>query len=269
MTTLTEQEYRHLAGFIKRYLGIHLGTEKKTLVQSRLLPALEQRRMSSFSQYVDYLERDGTGVAMRELAARLTTNHTYFNREAEHFVFMRDQVLPYLERTVASRDLRVWSAGCSYGQEPYTLAMLLADYFGPEKGVWDKTILATDISPRAIEQAKNGVYKAEDVSQLPERWRRTYFQARGDESSAVVPKIKNEVLFRTLNLIHPFPFRRPFHVIFCRNVMIYFDAKLRGELLRKFYDALEPGGYLFIGHSESISREETAFQYVMPAVYRK
>ncbi|TLS49376.1 protein-glutamate O-methyltransferase CheR [Paenibacillus antri] len=269
MTTLTEQEYRHLAGYIKKYLGIHLGTEKKTLVQSRLLPALEQRRMSSFGQYVEYLERDGTGVALRELAARLTTNHTYFNREAEHFVFLRDQVLPYLERTVPSRDLRIWSAGCSYGQEPYTLAMLLADYFGANKASWDTKLLATDISPKAIEHAKGGVYKREDVLQLPERWRRAYFQSAGIDSFAVVPKVKNEVLFRTLNLIHPFPFRRPFHVIFCRNVMIYFDAKLRAELLHKFYDALAPGGYLFIGHSESIPRDETKFEYVMPAVYRK
>lgn len=268
MTMLSDQEYRHLAGFIKKYLGIHLGTEKKTLVQSRLLPALEQKRMS-FGQYVEFLERDGTGAALRELAARLTTNHTYFNREAEHFVFLRDRVLPDLERKVVSRDLRIWSAGCSYGQEPYTLSMLLADHFGKIKGGWDTKVLATDVSPKAIEHAKAGVYKGEDVMQLPERWRRSYFQPGGADSFVVVPRIRNEVLFRTLNLIHPFPFRRPFHVIFCRNVMIYFDAKLRAELLRKFYDALEPGGYLFIGHSESITKDETPFKYVMPAVYRK
>jgi len=269
MATLTEQEYRNIADYIKRHLGIHLGTEKKSLVQSRLLPTLEKKRMDSFSSYYEYLVCDATGTALRELAARLTTNHTYFHREVEHFAFLRDRVLPEMERRVASRDLRIWSAGCSYGQEPYTLAMILADYFGPNKRSWDTKVLATDISPKAIEEAKRGVYKREDVMQLPERWRRAYFQPADADSLAVRPTLKQEVLFRQLNLIHPFPFRQPFHVIFCRNVMIYFDAKLRAELLSRFYDALAPGGYLFIGHSESISREETRFHYVMPAVYRK
>jgi len=269
MTAITEQEYKALAVYIKRHLGIHLGSEKKSLVQSRLLPALEQRRLGSFGQYFDYLERDATGTALRELAARLTTNHTYFYRESEHFRFLANRVLPELERAVASRDLRIWSAGCSYGQEPYTLAMLLADYFGDRKLSWDTKVLATDISPKAIEEATRGVYKQEDAEQLPERWRKAYMQPHGEGLCAVKPLIKNEVLFRTLNLIHPFPFRKPFHVIFCRNVMIYFDAETRNALLQRFYDALAPGGYLFIGHSESVSREETNFQYVMPAVYRK
>lgn len=269
MATLTDKDFRDLSAYVKKHLGIHLGTEKKSLVQSRLWQTIEQKRLDSFAAYYEHLERDVTGAALRELAARLTTNHTYFMRETEHFTFFREQVLPYLERTVVSRDLRIWSAGCSYGQEPYTLAMILADYFGPEQAFWDTKVLATDVSPKAIEEAKRGVYKKEDVLQLPERWRKTYFQPYGGDAFAVQSKIKDEVLFRPLNLIRPFPFRSRFHVIFCRNVMIYFDAELRANLVRRFYDALEPGGYLFIGHSESLSKEEAGFHYIKPAVYRK
>ncbi|MCI3927111.1 protein-glutamate O-methyltransferase CheR [Paenibacillus sp. TRM 82003] len=268
MVSITDKEYRDLSSYIKKHLGIHLGAEKRTLVQSRLQQTIEQKRIGGFSAYYEYLQRDTSGFALRELAERLTTNHTYFMREIEHFTYLRDHVLPYLERAVSSRDLRIWSAGCSFGQEPYTLAMLLADYFGPNKLSWDTKVLATDVSPRAIAEAKRAVYKKDDVMQLPERWRKAYFQAHSADAFSVHPRIKNEVLFRPLNLIHPFPFRRSLHVIFCRNVMIYFDSDLRTDLVRRFYDALEPGGYLFIGHSESLPKE-TGFHYVMPAVYRK
>jgi len=268
MELLNEQDYRRLTAYVKTHLGIHLGAEKKALVQSRLHQTLEHKKFTSYAQFYEYVTRDATGDALRELAERLTTNHTYFMRENEHFEYLKQFVLPQLERTVPSRDLGVWSAGCSYGQEAYTLAMIMSDYFGMGKQ-WDTTVLATDISPRALEEAKRGVYKEEDALQLPERWRKAYFHRRGDRTYEVRAQLKQEVLFRPLNLIRPFPFRRPFHVIFCRNVMIYFDAAQREALVRRFYDALAPGGYLFIGQSESLQTDKGGFQYVMPAVYRK
>ncbi|WP_199619941.1 CheR family methyltransferase [Paenibacillus alkalitolerans] len=269
MFTISDQEYRQLSAFIEKHTGIHLGPRKKSLVQSRLQQTLEKRKLETFDQYYVFLTNDSTGAAMKELTEKLTTNHTYFMRERDHFAYLQHHVLPYLEKSVSSKDLRIWSAGCSYGQEPYTIAMILDDYFGANKFAWDTKVLATDISPRVIEEAKLGVYKNEDVLQLPERWRSKHFQAYDGERTAVKQHIKQEVLYRPLNLIHPFPFRQPFHVIFCRNVMIYFDEHVRADLLRRFYNSLLPGGYLFIGHSESLQREETSFRYVMPAVYRK
>lgn len=269
-TALTPQEFARIAGLAQRHLGIRLGEEKRALVQSRLGPVLGRRGLESFTSYCEALERDVSGEALRELASRLTTNHTYFFREAAHFHFLREKALPELEARVTSRDLRIWSAGCSYGQEAYCLAMLLADYFGPGKRGWDTKVLATDISPEALETAKRGVYKPEDAAQLPARWRSAYLEPVKElEAYRIRDAVKEEVLFRRLNLIHPFPFRKPFHVIFCRNVMIYFDEKLRFELVSRFYDALAPGGYLFVGHSESVPREAAPFHYVLPSVYRK
>ncbi|MFD2611373.1 CheR family methyltransferase [Paenibacillus gansuensis] len=269
MLSITEREYVVLADYIRKHLGIDLGASKKLLVQSRLQQTLEKLRISTFEQYYRFLLQDSTGAARKELAARLTTNHTYFMRETDHFEFLQRQVLPEMEERVTDRDLRIWSAGCSSGQEPYTLAMLLSDYFGQGYDLWDTKILATDLSPKVLEQAKQGIYKSEDVSQLPGNWIRKYMQPEAGGGYRIKQKLRQEVLFRPLNLIHPFPFRRHFHVIFCRNVMIYFNAQLREDLLRRFYDRLAPGGYLFIGHSESLQGMDTPFKYVRPAVYRK
>jgi len=168
------------------------------------------------------------------------------------------------------KDLRIWSAGCSTGEEPYTLAMLIDEFLGNEKLQWDAKILATDISNKVLETAKRGIYSNEKIATLPAQWRLKYFKKYDDENSILVDSIKNEVIYRNFNLMEKvFPFRRKLHVIFCRNVMIYFDYKTRDELVNKFYQHLEDGGYLFVGHSESLNRETTRFKYVMPAVYRK
>lgn len=191
-------------------------------------------------------------------------------REAEHFYFFRDRVLPYLAATVKDRDLRVWSAGCSSGQEPYTLAMIIDEYFRDHKHLWDTKVLATDISSKVLNEAKNGIYTYQEVEPLPVLWKLNYFQKSGQEYYKVTDKLKEEVIFRKFNLMEKrFPFRKKFDAIFCRNVMIYFDHKTKIDLINKFYDMLEYGGYLFIGHTESIPRNETEFEYVMPAVYRK
>ena len=270
MTNITEKEFSLLVDYVKQNYGINL-TEKKMLVVGRLQNILINKNMKSFSEYFDYISSDQTGDSVVELINKLTTNHTYFLREAEHFHFFSSKVLPELvARQSKSKDLRIWSAGCSTGEEPYTLAMIIADHFGSDKGFWDTKLLATDISTKVINAAVSGVYPNEQLSTLPDHWRRGYFKKLDEEKSVISDRIKNEVIFRIFNLMNEgFPFKKKFHVIFCRNVMIYFDARTKRELVNRFYEQTESGGYLFIGHSESIGRDETKYRYIMPAVYRK
>lgn len=270
MVTITNKEFNLLAAYIKANYGINLKEEKQTLVTGRLHNVLAQNNFNNFSDYYEYVINDKTGTAATTLINKITTNHTYFMRETNHFNYFRDTVLPFLKRTSRKKDLRIWSAGCSSGEEPYTLAMIIDEYFGNEKAFWDTKVLATDISSKVLEEATKGVYNREKIGTLPSYWKLNYFNSYDSESYVIIDKIRNEVIFRRFNLMEErFPFKRQFHVIFCRNVMIYFDAETKRNLINKFYNFLEPGGYLFIGHSESINREETKFKYVLPALYRK
>jgi chemotaxis protein methyltransferase CheR len=167
--------------------------------------------------------------------------------------------------------MRIWSAGCSSGEEPYMIAMMLADHFGAAKGSWDSKILATDISERVLSLAAEGRYMSESLSTLPSHWRQRYFHTIDDEYEQINNDIRREIIFKKFNLMtKSFPFtKKKFHNIWCRNVMIYFDNPTKVELVNKFYELTAPGGYLFIGHSESLSRNETRYKYVEPAIYRK
>lgn len=174
-----------------------------------------------------------------------------------------------MKKSVRNKDLRIWSAGCSTGEEPYTIAFILDEFFGKEKALWDTKILATDISGRVLEHASRGIYSSESVNNLPRQWLLNYFYQK-ESSYEIVDRIKKEVIFRKFNLMDKnFPFKKKFHIIFCRNVMIYFDKETKSELIKKFYDAMEHGGYLFLGHSESLNGGGPEFKYVMPSVYRK
>jgi len=206
---------------------------------------------------------------MTLLLNKLTTNHTYFLRENEHFEYMASHVLPYFEKNCKTKDLRIWSSACSSGQEPYTMAMTIAEYFGTRKVGWDTTILASDISMNALEKAKRAVYTAEEIKDVPEAWRKKYFIDLKNGSYQVCDAIRKEVVFKTINLMEPFKFAKPFDLIFCRNVMIYFDANTKDNLINKFYDITAKGGFLFIGHSEVINRETARYTYIKPAVYQK
>jgi chemotaxis protein methyltransferase CheR len=269
MIAISDQEFRMLREYIYNFCGINLD-KKKTLVEGRLYGILIEKGFQDFSSYYNYVINDISGEAVSTIIDRISTNHTFFMREIQHFNYFRDQVLPQLKTTVKNRDLRIWSAGCSSGEEPYTLAMIVADYFGPEKGLWDSNILATDISSRALHKAREGVYSDEEISSLPSPWKLNHFNSIGPDKNMVSNKLKDEVIYRKFNLMEtPFPFKKKFQVIFCRNVMIYFDQETKRELINRFYDCTETGGYLFIGQSESLNRDETNYQYIMPAVYRK
>lgn len=271
MISISTKEFMQLADYMRNNYGINLKSEKKYLVVGRLQNLLAEKNMNSFGEYFQYVISDKSGQAVTVLINKLTTNHTYFMREREHFDYFRSTVLPFwADAQAKSRDLRIWSAGCSTGEEPYTIAMLLADYFAYEKDKWDTRILASDISEQAITAAGKGLYLNEQIAVLPEKWQKNYFTRIDDESSVVQDRLKREVIFRRFNLMSElFPFKQKFHVIFCRNVMIYFDNQTKMELVNKFYEASEPGAYLFIGHSESLERKATRYKYITPAVYRK
>lgn len=270
MVAITDKEFRQLADYIKMNYGINLKKEKQALVMGRLANVLSGKGFKSFSDYYDYVVADRTGEAVITLVDKITTNHTFFMREPDHFYFFKDKVLPYLSRTVRDKDLRIWCAACSSGEESYTLAMILDEYFGDEKKNWDTKILATDISDKVLTIARNGIYSNERIAPLPANWRLGYFSKLDKENSVVSERIRNEVIYRKLNLMDErFPFKRKFHTIFIRNVMIYFDNETKEKLVYKLYEQMEPGGYLFIGHSESLNREVTRFKYIMPSVYRK
>lgn len=269
MLDISDQEYQQLSQFIRSQYGIKLGPEKKTLITGRLGNTLINRGFESFGAYFRYLMTDETGDGVFELLNKITTNHTYFMREPTHFTYFKEKVLPWVKLT-SPHDARIWSAGCSRGQEPYTLAMLMHDYFSHEKERWNTKILATDISARALTTAREGIYPAEEIAPLPERWRKTHFQTLGDGQYQVNVALRNELVLRSFNLMNQrFPFRKPFHTIFCRNVMIYFDTSTKKQLIQRFYQHLAPGGYLFIGHSESLGSDNEGFRYVQPAIYRK
>ena len=269
MITLKDSEFKELTGYMKTNYGINL-TEKKLLIEGRLSNMLTDKGFDNFSDYLQYIFKDPSGEEINTLINKLTTNHTFFMREAEHFNYFRDAVLPYLEATSKTKDLRIWSAGCSSGEEPYALAMIIADYFGTLKPMWNTKILATDISEKVLETAKKGIYSEEAMKIIPKYWGVEYFNKIEHQNYQISEEIRNEIIFRNFNLMTElFPFKKKFHVIFCRNVMIYFEPKIKMELINKFYDMTEPGGYLFIGHSESVNKEETKYKYIMPAVYRK
>jgi chemotaxis protein methyltransferase CheR len=269
MLSLTTDEFTTLTDYMRSAFGINL-EKKRTLIEGRLTNYVLDRGFSTFSQYLDTLFREHSDDEVSRLVNYLTTNYSYFLREWEHFEFLRDRALPGLKETVAGRDLRIWSAGCSSGEEPYTIAMVLSEFFGPERGLWDMKVLATDISQKALAAARKGVYSDAQLDKVPGPWRSAYFRSIGAGQWEIKPALRGEVIFRAFNLMQEtFPFQRPFHVIFCRNVMIYFDKKAKTDLVRKFYDIAEPGAYLFVGHSESLSREETRWKYVMPSVFRK
>ncbi|MCL2199131.1 MAG: protein-glutamate O-methyltransferase CheR [Defluviitaleaceae bacterium] len=269
MNELTTAEFDKIRQYIKQNYGISLSDEKKTLVHSRLRSTLQELNMSTFSEYFDYLLRDKSGEALTRFVNKITTNHTFFMRETEHFDYFRDTVLPYIEQKYGGqKDIRLWCCASSSGEEPVTLQILMQEFFKKSPG-WNTQMIASDISAQILDKAVQGKYVTEALANLPKTWQNEYFQKVDHQFSQVKPNILKEILYRRINLIEPFPFKKKIHVIFCRNVMIYFDNETRDAVVRRFFDLTEPGGYLFIGHSESISNSGTGFEYIKPAVYRK
>ncbi len=266
---ITEREFRRVVAYVKKTSGIEL-SEKQVLINGRLENYLLRNGYSGYDEYMEKVEHNPGGEEARNLINALTTNHTYFMREFEHLEFLKQEILPVLKtKEAARRDLRIWSAASSTGEEPYTIAMVLKDFFAMEQPKWDTKILATDISTKVLQHASKGKYLLEQIEPLPEHWRRKYFKKVNELEYQASQELRNEVIFRQFNLMNSFPFRKPFHVVFLRNVMIYFDDDTKRQLLRKVYDFLEPGGYLFVGTTEAVNRKGLDFKYVKPSIYRK
>jgi len=270
---ISDQEFKLMRELIYQRFGINLTDQKKSLMVGRLQKIIRSSGCETFKDYYDHLVNDSSEKALSDLIDRISTNHTFFNREKEHFRFFAETALPTIVGRLEKenrKDLRIWCAGCSTGEEPYMLLMLLAEFFGQNYGQWSAGILATDISDRALAIAKAGVYSEERIEDIPETLRKKYFRRVSDGNWAVVDRLKNEATFRRFNLMNAqFPFKKPFHIIFCRNVMIYFDQPTRETLVGKFHQFTEPGGYLCIGHSETIGRSQSLYKYLMPATYQK
>ena len=273
MIQITEKEFAMLTEYIHCEYGIELKKEKQLLLMGRLHKLLVELGFDSFTDYYHYLISDTTGEASSVLIDKVSTNHTYFMREPEHFDFFKNTVLPYLKKKKEQEnnlDIRLWCAASSTGEEPYTLAMIMAEFFGADSRHWDKKLLATDISNKVLDTARAGIYDKDRIQVLPPNWKLRYFNNYDSSQMVVADEIKKEVIFRRFNLMTPtFVFKKKFDVIFCRNVMIYFDQATKDRLVEKMYNYTEPGGYLFIGHAESLNLRQTNYKFIMPAVYQK
>lgn len=271
---LADADYDFICRLVYDKSRIALGPDKKILVTSRLAKRLRQLNLGSYREYCDLLRSPAGAEELRNLIDRISTNHTHFFRETKHFDFLRDKLLPQWRADSRSRDgvFRVWSAASSTGEEPYTIAIHLAEHLAPaESGRWE--IEATDISTRVLDIARQAVYDADRLSGMSTELVRRYFQKGMRDWEGhfrVKAEVRERVRFHHLNLLEPpYPFNQPFQVIFCRNVMIYFDRPTQEALVSHLAEKLVPGGHLLVGHSESLSGIKHSLKLVQPAVYLK
>lgn len=263
---LRESEFAQIRELAYQKFGLDLKEGKQTLVVTRLSKELRRLGLHSFEQYCKHVTADHTGEALVEMADALTTNFTSFMREQAHFQFLRNELAP---RLAASGPIDIWSCASSSGEEAYSILFTLLESLGPGA---DVRILATDISTRALKTGMAAVYESSKLAGLPPAWLQRFFlkgNGRWQGSWRVRPEYRERVRFSRFNLVTDQPGAFRFPAIFCRNVAIYFDKPTQAAVARKLASALEPGGYLFIGHSESLSGMDHGLRYVQPALYRK
>lgn len=267
---ITDKQYNELAKYIKETAGIDLGANKKALVSSRIRKLCVRNNINSYEELFKKVSVQKDVHTTTLLIDALTTNYTYFMREPDHFEYLKNKVLPDIKSNKRSKELNIWCAASSTGEEPYTLAMIIDSVLGEEKNSWKRQLIASDISTKVLATCKEGVYPKTAIAPLPAEWKNKYLKAVDKDNFAIVPTLKSQVLFKRLNLMDKdYHMKQKFDVIFCRNVMIYFDSETRNKLINRFYDMLAPGGYLFIGHSETVDKTKSKFKYVAPAIYRK
>lgn len=245
-------EFSAVAAIMQSDARIHLSEAKKTLVHSRLSRRLREHGLATFRDYVRLVQTDP--VERAAMVVALTTNHTHFFREAHHFDHFRQNTMPWLQARTRSQPVRIWSAGCSSGEEVYTIAMCLLGE-DRSRAAWlrgaDLKMLATDIAPHVVESTRRAVYSASTVEPVPARYRAAWMKPHGADFQ-MAEEARSLVTARVLNLFGEWPMRQKYDVIFCRNVMIYFDDAAKAELEARFVELLSPGGYLYIGHSERL-----------------
>jgi chemotaxis protein methyltransferase CheR len=273
LISISDQEFQLFRTFIYNNFGINLTEVKRALLVNRLQRILRREGFTSFEDYYQAIQKDKTGHGTSELIDAVSTNHTFFFREKVHFDYLMSTAFPFTVNRLLqknNRDLRVWCAAASSGEEPYVLAMLIKEFLGQQYNQWSAGVLATDISNKALSIAVEGKYSSERLEQVPAKYKFNYFEKVGAEEYQVKESLRKEVLFRRFNLMNEtFPFKKPFHIIFCRNVMIYFDHETRDELVRKMYNCTHPGGYLFIGNAETLGRTNCPYRYIAPSIYQR
>lgn len=250
------------------YAGIALADHKQDMVYNRLVRRLRELGLDSFDEYFRFL--DTSPAEFTQFINALTTNLTAFFREKHHFDFVKERIIPeYISKR--NHRLRIWSAGCSLGEESYSLAIALLEA-GVDPDSWDAKILATDIDSKVLASATTGVYEQSRVKALPKATVHRWFlkgKNQNDGRVKVRPELQSLVSFKHLNLMDEWPMKGPFDFIFCRNVMIYFDQATQINLLNRMADLLCPGGYLFVGHSEALARHQSRFELMGKTIYRK
>ncbi|USD67482.1 protein-glutamate O-methyltransferase CheR [Vibrio sp. SCSIO 43136] len=263
---VTESDFKFIQWFVHKNVGIFLSDKKKTMVYGRISRLLRQHRMQAFSQYRELLEVDDEEKV--NFINSITTNKTHFFRELHHFDYVEQVLVPKWQQ--AGKPVRIWSAGCSTGEEPYSYISMLASTGILSK--LDLKLLATDLDTKVLAKAQNGVYDIEQQTSIPATYLKTGFlKGKGDKSGHL--KIKNSlqqlISFRQLNLLDDWPMKQKFDLISCRNVMIYFDKPTQERLIARFYDHLTPDGTLFIGHSESVGSRTDLFRHLGHTIYMK
>ena len=264
---LSDSEFEYFTKLVSQNYGIDL-SQKRHLIEARLASELKTYGLQSFSQYIDMLKADKTSRIIESVINKLSTNYSFFSRETDHFDYLAKTVLPEMEHS-NKKTLKIWSAGCSTGQEPYNIAMAIDSALGFKKNLWSISITATDVSTDALAVASKAVYPESSLEVMPAAWKSNYMTKLPDGNFQVATNIRNMVSFKKFNLMDPFPYSNYYDVIFCRNVMIYFKPQTAQQIVKKFYQANTPGGYLFISHSETINRFDNDYTYLFPSIYRK
>jgi chemotaxis protein methyltransferase CheR len=268
-----DREFTRFSSFIYEQVGIKLPPSKKTMLEGRLHRRLKSLNIKTYEEYADYvLSSENKHVELIHLIDAVTTNKTDFFREPHHFEYLVNNVLPAIGTRGASSTFNIWSAGCSSGEEPYTMAMVLADKLPSYPGM-RVSILASDICMDVLTKARNGIYPEERISTIPLYYKKKFLLKSREKAQSlvrIVPQLRALVTFRRLNFMdEDFGLKEKMDVIFCRNVVIYFDRPTQRNLMLKFHNQLKPGGYLFIGHSESLNGLDLPFTPVANTVFQK
>lgn len=269
---MTDLEFQTLKDTVYSRFGILLGNDKKSIILNRIKNQMYKLNYETFGEYFNYVKNDKSGKALTEFTNDITINHTYFFREKDHFDFLQTTALPKLAKMIVSqnsKNLRIWSAAASSGEEPYTIAMVLMEYFKSEYILWNAGVLGTDLSDKVIKLANKGQYHSNQFKYMPEIYKLKYFKRLGWIKWTISDIVKKEVIYRRFNLMNLFPFKKSFHIIFCRNVMIYFDEIKKKQLIKKFANFTEQGSYLIISQTESLGRDNPYFKYVKPGIYER
>ena len=269
--TFRRKDFQYLSGLIYDQTGIVLADHKFDMMYARLARRLRFLGLRSVKNYIDYFSSPEGVDELPNLINAMTTNLTRFFRETHHFDTLRDRALKPIAANAAKGpkdSVRIWSAGCSSGMEPYSIAMTVAESL-PNVSSWDALILATDIDTKMLNHAREGIYPKTDTEEIPAHMRKKYMYRESPDSLRMDRSLRDMIRFNRLNLLHDWPMKKLFDVIFCRNVLIYFDQQTREKLVSRFVDQLVPGGYLFLGHSEALAGEKTSLKNVGRSSFRK